>query len=191
MELYFSTNSKSKSKLFLLLLFIFFIVACNKKETMKKDSTLYHSDSIFLHHVLTNHIKYSRKVKDIPLKGINKSNLLIYRYCDETCDKCVEEDLQALLEIQAKIGKNAILVIPSFPENRNTQIRLRNELKDFNYINITEKDDMPLDEYTGLALRYFIFYPKEQNSSYIFFPTKGQQRLTKSFFNITLEEFSN
>ena len=166
-----------------------FIASCNNQDTMSKEPISNSLDSVFSSHALTNHIKYSRRVKDIQLTEVKKSNLLIYRYSYETCDKCVEEDLQALLEIQARIGKDAILVIPSFPESRNTKIRLRNELRDFNYLNITGHEDMPLDEYTGLAMRYFIFYPKSQDTNYVFFPTKGQQKLTQSFFNIILEEF--
>ena len=156
------------------------MVSCNNRDAMKENLASNNYDSIFYHHALTNHIKHSRQVKDVYLKGVNKSNLLIYRYCDETCDKCIEEDLQALLKFQEEIGKEFILVVPSFPESRNIKIRLHNELKDFNYIK--KKEDMPIDENTGLAMRFFIFY------GYIFFPTKGIQGLTQTFFKVISEE---
>lgn len=189
MEQYFSINSRNRAKfLSSLLLFSAFMVSCNNRDAMKENLASNNYDSIFYHHALTNHIKHSRQVKDVYLKGVNKSNLLIYRYCDETCDKCIEEDLQALLKFQEEIGKEFILVVPSFPESRNTKIRLRNELKDFNYINIEKKEDMPIDENTGLAMRFFIFYPKDKESGYIFFPTKGIQGLTQTFFKVISEE---
>lgn len=186
---YFSINSKNEVRILLcLLIFVLGLVSCDNRNDAIRDSADTFSDSIFSHYVLINHVKYLGQVKNLKLEGINKSNLLIYRYCDETCEKCVEEDLHLLLEFQEKYGMESVLVVPSFPDNRNTRIRLNSELRGFNYLNMVEKGDMPLNENTGLAMRFFTFYPKGQDSGYTFFPTKDQPTLTRAFFEFVSEE---
>lgn len=169
---------------------ILLLLSC-KQRLVEKDVIAGISDSICFQNALINHIKYLNRVKSISLEGIDKSGLLVYRYCDENCDKCVEEDLQILFDFQEKIGKSSVLVVSSFPENLNTNIRLRNELRNFNYRNIVEKEDMPINEDTGLAMRFFTYYPKDESVGYIFFPISGRQDLTNIFFNFIYSEIKN
>lgn len=168
----------------------FAFIVC-QDNNVKRNMTTDFSDSIYSNYALFNHIKYSNIVKDISFEGISKSNLLIYRYSSESCDKCVEEDLQMLLDFQKKTETLSVLVVSSFPKNRNTDIRLRNELRNFNYRNIEEKEDMPVNKDTGLSMRFFIYYSEEPDAKYIFFPIKGRQDLTAAFFDLIYDAIQN
>ncbi|WP_455673576.1 hypothetical protein [Phocaeicola sp.] len=140
----------------------------------------------WIKYALTNHIKYSPRLEIAA--NFYRPNTLVYRYCDETCEKCVYEDLQAIYKLQKKIGKEKILIIPSFPDNRNSNIRLKQELVNFTFNNMTDKQDMPINEETGLHNRYFIYWGNNKSDFLIFFPTKLQKGLTQLFFNLIIEK---
>lgn len=135
--------------------------------------------------ILTDHIKYSTLVlkNQNQLNTLLSPNTLIYRYSEEVCEKCVQEDLEELKKLQSKIGKEHILIITSFPNHRNTFIRLNHELEHFRFKNIDSLKDMPFNDYTGLSMRYmeFITHKKEP---LIFFPVRGKQFLTHKYFSL-------
>ena len=90
-------------------------------------------------------------------------------------------------KIQKEIGKEQILIIASFPDNRNTKIRLKYELDSLNYQRIDSKEDMPINNLTGSPERYFIYWGEDESKYFIFFPTILQSDLTTDFFNIIKE----
>ena len=87
-------------------------------------------------------------------------------------------------KLQKEIGKEHILIIASFPDNRNTKIRLKHELDSLNYQRLDSKEDMPINNLTGSPERYFIYWGEDESKSFIFFPTMLQSDLTTDFFNL-------
>ena len=136
----------------------------------------------FLKHTLNKNIEYASIINKS--EKLFKPNTLIYRYCDESCEKCVREDLFNIKKLQKEIGKEHILIIASFPDNRNTKIRLKYELDSLNYQRIDSKEDMPINNLTGSPERYFIYWGEDETKYFIFFPTILQSDLTTDYFNL-------
>ena len=131
--------------------------------------------------VITNY----QKSKDIFIDSINnKTPLLFYRYSQFICDGCVQDDLDLLDSLVAKIGKEHILVLPAFPNNKENRLRLRNRLAKFNFINIPIEDfDIPLECNSNLQKRYFAYINKDRIIEFVFFPEREKPQLTKHFFS--------
>lgn len=161
-------------------LFSFIQFHIKKEREYQEVLSLLKEQNTWVKYALTNHIKYSPQTEIAA--NFFRPNTLVYRYCDDTCEKCVAEDLQALYRLQNKIGKEHVLIVPSFLNNRNNKIRLNQELAEFNYSNIESKQDMPINEETGLHIRYFIYWGNNKNDYYVFFPAKSQAGLTQLFF---------
>jgi hypothetical protein len=113
----------------------------------------------------------------------SKLPILIYRYSYDMCQACVYKDLEMLNSFQGRIGKENILVLPSFPENRSYMIQLKNDLASFNYKNMpVDSLSIPTDEIEG-SKRYFALINNEGNIEMVFFPRKGQNQRTRIYFN--------
>lgn len=87
------------------------------------------------------------------------------------CRTCYQEDLSELSKFQQKVGRDRILVTPAFEDNRNDIIQLRNELKNFNYVNIP-LDSMftPINQLNGVTHRYFAIVNNNRQIELVFFP---------------------
>ena len=81
-----------------------------------------------------------------------------------------------------KIGKDRILVLPYFPEDRSSRARLNTELGDFNYQNIsTDLLTIPVHEIDG-AKSYFAIMDGDGKLEMIFFPQKEHSAITQAYF---------
>ena len=107
---------------------------------------------------------------------------LVYRYSNHICQTCIVEDLMELRDFQQKIGKEKILVLPAFPEDRNSKIKLNNELSGFNYQNISiDSLILPRHETEG-EKRYFAVLDNEGKMEMVFFPKNGFPNITRAYF---------
>lgn len=113
----------------------------------------------------------------------NDNYMLIYRYTKDMCRTCYQEDLAELYKFQQKVGRNRILIIPAFEDNRSDVIQLRHELKNFNYVNIPA-DSMftPVNQLNGIIQRYFAVINHEGKIEFMFFPQLGQCEITRKYF---------
>ena len=114
----------------------------------------------------------------------NKTSVLIYRYSKYMCEGCIQEDLQEIEFLQEEIGKDKILLIPAYPDNREERIELTNVLAKFNYVNNTSIDSFLIPSEEGYYLqRYFAVIDKEGNLTMVFFPRRGEKNLTRIYFS--------
>ena len=177
-----------KNRLLYSLLGIAIIIVCGLtvriwKSPNQSPPSIEATDSITS--ILIDNIKYTAFVhkNQNQLDKSLSSNTLIYRYSENVCEKCIQEDLEELRKLQSKIGKEHILIITSFPNHRNTFIRLNNELKHFRFKNIDSLKDMPINDFTGLSMRYMGFITNEKEFL-VFFPVQGKRSLTHEFFSL-------
>jgi hypothetical protein len=112
-----------------------------------------------------------------------KYPLLIYRYSKNMCNSCIEEDLSELYNYQSIIGKDRIFVLPAYDDTRDDKIILMNELSRFNYKNLSVHNLLlPLDS-DMIYKRYFACIDRMGKISMIYFPVRGKQKLTQTYFS--------
>jgi peroxiredoxin len=128
--------------------------------------------------ILSSHIYHASTNK----LQLSDKPTLIYRYSGAMCQTCVYEDIFELRDFQEKTGKENILVLPAFPDNRDNRVRLSHELADFNYRNIpADSLIIPVQEPEG-AKRYFAVIGEDGKIEMVFFPKKGHPAVTRSYF---------
>ncbi|GAB6008832.1 hypothetical protein [Dysgonomonas reticulitermitis] len=112
-----------------------------------------------------------------------KYSLLIYRYSKNMCNSCIEEDLSELYNYQSIIGKDKILVLPAYDDTRDDKIILMNELSRFNYKNLSGHNLLVPVDLDMITKRYFACIDSIGKISMIFFPIRGKQELTQTYFS--------
>ena len=158
-------------------------------DSLKKVSTLTGQLSAFEYYWIYN-LKLNSQIYNnfytnnitIREKIGKKSNILIYRYSKYTCGSCIQEDLQEIEFFQNKIGKNKVLLLPAYPDNREGRIELSNILSKFNYVNIPPEIFLIPSQDGEFMQRYFAVIDKEGNLTMVFFPQRGETDLTRTYF---------
>ena len=121
---------------------------------------------------------------------IQKKNILIYRFSDDMCENCVYEDLSNLRQLQKEIGKDKILLLPAYKNDRKSQIRLSNEVKGFQYQNISEEViTFPIIKQLDIKSRYMAYIDSIGSTEMFFIPIKGEKELTQRYFSKIKEDF--
>lgn len=109
--------------------------------------------------------------------------ILIYRYPEAFCESCINEDLNELYEFQEKIGYKRILILPSYQNTRENKILMQRYLSKFCYINIPlESMYIPIDYDENKQIRYMAVLDSSDNIRNIFFPERGNIKMTRSYF---------
>lgn len=117
------------------------------------------------------------------LVGDKSDEVLIYRYPNNVCSNCVLEDLDLM-----KKFKNQLDVIPvvlvTFEDTRNEQIRIANELRDVNYFKIPQ-EELNLTQGAKEVERFFGKMDSSGNSvRNIFLPSRNLSKLTIKYFDL-------
>jgi hypothetical protein len=109
--------------------------------------------------------------------------VLIYRYQQGICSPCFQEDLSVLYQLQDEIGKDRILIIPEYEENKNSLLAMKNDLNHFNHRNVPLKYlQIPIDA-DGVRDKYFAVINRDGNIENVFLSKIGYQYLTKLYVN--------
>ena len=113
----------------------------------------------------------------------NRTPVLIYRYSKFMCESCFQEDLQQIELLQKEIGKEKILLLPAYPDNREGRIELTNVLAKFNYVNIPIDSFLIPSQDGNFMQQYFAVIDKEGNLSMVFFPRREEANLTRIYLS--------
>ena len=98
------------------------------------------------------------------------------------CFSCIMEDLMVLRDFQKQIGKDRVLVLPAYPDDRGSKARLNTELADFNFHNIsTDSLTIPIRENEG-AKSYFALMNSDGKLEMVYFPVRGHPTITQAYF---------
>ena len=192
-ELYFIMNIKNRIIIIVLSLYslfatIFFIASVKgEKDLNTQINDLNERYEIITDHITTNFsLNFTTNFSNI----INEKNILIYRFSDDMCENCIYEDLTLLRQIQKEFGFEKILLLPAYAENRNSQIRLSNELKGFQYKNISDTiSAFPINKQIGIKNRYMAYINNNGEIEMFFMPIKGESELTKKYLLKIKETF--
>jgi hypothetical protein len=109
--------------------------------------------------------------------------VLIYRYKQGICSPCFQEDLAVLYQLKDEIGKDRILVIPEYEEDKNSQLAMKSDLNHFNHRNVPSKYLQIPEDPDGVRDKYFAIINKDGNMENVFFSKAGYQHLTKMYVN--------
>jgi len=120
------------------------------------------------------------------------SPIIVYRYSPAGCSPCYHEDLFELEEFGNTIGIDKILVLPSYSAyDRNSRIQISNEIREFNYRNIPPDSlAIPVSVREG-EKRYFAVLDADGHVDMVFFPARGQQKLTRQYFQMVAARYFN
>lgn len=114
--------------------------------------------------------------------------ILVYRYSLAMCETCIEEDLKILLQYKEELGLKNVLLLVSYPENRDNMIKGKRFSNDFQTLHIEEKDFPFPKNRNGLASRFFALYTAHGRLSYIYYPSLKCEDITQQYFKAVLLE---
>ena len=122
-------------------------------------------------------IRSYERVKDV----YGKKNILFFRYVNNTCNSCLDSQLNELLAFQEEIGKEYVWIFPAYPDDRNSRIRLSAELARYNYRNIPA-DSLLIPNDAGEQKSYFAWIDSEGEIEMVFVPDRSNVHHTRQFF---------
>ena len=111
-----------------------------------------------------------------------KKNILFFRYVNNSCNSCLDSQLNELLTFQEEIGKERVWVFPAYPNDRNSMIRLSVELAKYNYRNIPG-DSLLIPTYGGEQRSYFAWITDEGEIEMVFVPDRSNVHHTRQYFH--------
>ncbi|MEM9858218.1 MAG: hypothetical protein AAF843_12710 [Bacteroidota bacterium] len=119
------------------------------------------------------------KIRD--LVGYKSDEVLIYRYPNNVCSSCVQEDLDLMKKFKNQVGVTTIVFV-THEDTRNEHIRIANELRDINYLRIPQ-EELNLTQ-GGKEIERFFGKLDSNGSSIrnIFLPSRNLSRLTLKYF---------
>ena len=134
--------------------------------------------------IVMEQINFSSDVyhSSIDMLWFQKLPIIIYRYSWNMCNSCIIDDLMELRDFQKRIGKDHILVLPAYPDERKSKARLNNELADFSYQNISiDLLIIPIHETEGTK-PYFAMVNNVGKLEMVFFPKRSHTVITQAYF---------
>lgn len=159
-----------------MVLYLWCILFTGCKESVK---TKQFAPKFLMEQVLLSSEVYHSSVCSL---GLYDAPILVYRYSGNMCHSCIIENLMELRDFQERTGKDHILVLPAFPEDRGGKARLNTELADFNYLNISPDSlALPIHEIEG-AKPYFAVLNSDGKLEMVFFPQAGRPEITQAYF---------
>ena len=109
-------------------------------------------------------------------------NILIFRYTQNTCQICLDSQLNALLAFQEEIGKAYVWVLPAYPDDRNALIQLNTDLAKFNFKNIPAALLLIPKSYDE-SKSYFAWVNSEGEIEMVYVPDRSNVQLTRRYFD--------
>jgi hypothetical protein len=180
------------------------VLYCNKNNDdsshTKKMHELYYSNetndeilNLELNQIILNQLINSQIIEDsfeenkdtlLSLLQKDKNNMMLYRYSDYMCSSCIQEDLNLLNEFQKGNKSFKICVAVDYVENRENHIRFNSELEKFTHLRLDRALlSLPVNNTLGIESRYFTVLVNDE-ISYVFFPIRGNIKLTKMYFDL-------
>lgn len=140
--------------------------------------------------ILKKFVYYQDANVDISLENLDSctfstKNILIYRFAEDMCDECIQQDLKELYSFQQIVGKHRVLILPAYDEKRNNHIFLSNILAKFKFKNISDSIiGFPIHRKSGEFARYMAYVDANGKITSIFYPTKFERSLTQIFLHV-------
>ena len=128
-------------------------------------------------HCVPEIVRSYENAKDV----YGQKNTLFFRYANNSCGSCINYYLFEILALQEEIGKEHVWIFPAFPDDRGSQIQLRNELEKYNYRNIPA-DSLLLPVYGGEQKSYFAWLNSEREIGMVFIPDINKPQYTRNYF---------
>lgn len=182
-------------------------MSCIKKNEdisqTSKEQVLYSSNNknneilhLELNQIIINQIKSSQSIivsfeenRDtiFSLLSKNKKNIILYRYSENMCSSCIQEDLSILNEFQKENKSFNVFVTVDFVDKRENYVRFNSELEKFKHLRLDKSFlSLPKNDLLGSECRYFAVIINNE-ISYIFFPIRGNIKLTKMYFDLIVD----
>ncbi len=164
----------------LCLCFVLLLLANRKYQQKQKDDLIIRNEMLFDHIIINSELAFYWNLSDV----IQDRNVLFYRFSDDMCENCVYEDLTNLRWFQNLVGVENLVLLPAYPNDKNSQIRLASELTGLRYKNISEEIlPFPIERHTGMKVRYMGYINEKGVMEMFFIPLKGEIELTREYLS--------
>jgi len=108
-------------------------------------------------------------------------NTFFFRYIQNTCNTCLDIQLNEILTLQEEIGKDYIWIFPAYLEDRNSRIQLSAELAKFNYRNFPA-DSLFIPTFNGEQRSYYAWINGDGEIGMVFIPDRNNVHNTRQYF---------
>ena len=161
------------------LLIILTCINLNRSKSVTSQKYEYPDDGALMFNVqcIPEIIRSYERVKEV----YGKKNILVFRYVSNSCNSCLDSQLNELLTFQEEIGREHVWVFPAYSNDRNSMIRLSAELAKYNYRNIPA-DSLLIPVYGGEPRSYFAWINSEGEIGMVFVPIRSNVHHTRQFF---------
>ena len=161
---------------FLTLLLV--ISGINKSKNNRYEDTLTENEFFMMNiHCIPEIVQNFENVKSI----YGRPNTLFFR-CGSTLNWNDDNNLlDELTALQEEIGKERVWIFPAYPNDRNTRIRLRQELANFNHRNVPV-DSLLIPVYDGEEKSYFAWVNNDGEIDIVFLSGKNKFQHANKFF---------
>jgi hypothetical protein len=137
--------------------------------------------------IINNIVGYTEQTKEIDLKSLLSDSIkLVFRFHERNCNACVEQALKSLMEFNAKIGVNNILIITSYQDIRKMKIFVQQYAPGIQIFNVNEDINIPLDKWDT---PYFFVTDNTLKAQLVFIPIKEIQNYTWEYLNIIYQRY--
>jgi len=120
-------------------------------------------------------------------KLLDNEYKIVFRYSEFTCMDCIRKEMGNMKALSEKIGKNNILVLASFDNQRDFYINKRVNNIDLPIYNIPLKSlDNTIENFN---IPYIFILDKDCSVSNIFLPYRDMPHLTEEYFKDIIKFF--
>ena len=130
---------------------------------------------------------FCEQIDDFFVDFPDSNKVLIYRCSLTMCEACIESDMNILMSYKQQFNPQKILLLISYPNNRDYKIKAKIISNIFSVHRI-ENNCFPIPEDTdNIPRRYFAILDKKNDSiEYIYYPCTSSENVTKMYLESVL-----
>lgn len=139
--------------------------------------------------VLDDVYLYSSSEDSILLsKAVNNGTNLVYRFYEESCNQCIEDELDIVKELGAKIGYDRILLIGQFSNVNHLRAMVARKNIQSPLYNFPRKFKLPFDQDVEAIPSFFLLH-KDLQTDFVY-KAGGAQNFNFPYFKRIVEIFT-
>ena len=99
------------------LLVVFTAINLNRSKSVPSSENEFIDDGVLMMNIqcVPEIVRSFERVREV----YGKKNILVFRFARNSCNNCLDSQLNELLSFQEEIGKERVWVFPAYPDDRN------------------------------------------------------------------------
>jgi hypothetical protein len=121
-------------------------------------------------------------------KLLKNETHLVYRFYEESCNQCIEDELDIVKELETKIGYDRILLIGHFANVNLLRAMIVRKNIQSHFYNFRRKFELPFDQDLEAIPSFFLLHKNLQTD--FVYKTGGEQHFNFPYFRRIVEVFT-